>query len=258
MARYYLGQTYFFEGKLDEARASLEHSLTLEPGLANAEVLLGLLSEVEIRNVEALVHFRRAHHVNPACGLALYHTADLLRRSKQYREAMEVYRALHEADPEDIAPRYYLARVEEERGHPGRAEELLGEITSEHPQFAAGHRALGDLRRQHGDKEGAVASYEHFAEAAPHQAEAHLKLGAVLADLGELDRARGALERALELREDLAEAHYELGVLLYTEFSDPEQAVRHLERAVELNPSDPSARLILNELKFLALGGANE
>lgn len=254
MSRYYLGQTYLFEGKLDEARVCLEHSLALEPGLANAELLLGLLAELEINPVEALGHFRKAHHVNPSCGLALYYAAEMLRRLREFGEATRVYQALHESDPEDVAPRYYLAQVEEERGHAERAGELLRSITQDHPQFPAGHRTLGDLLRRQGDKEGAAKAYRRYAEVAPQQAEAHLKLGAVLAELGIAAPAREALERALELREDLAEAHYQLGILMYAEFGQPEQAVHHLDRAVSLNPSDPSARLILNELRFINMG----
>ncbi len=56
-----------------------------------------------------------------------------------------------------------------------------------------------------------------------------------------LTKAKAAAQRALELNENLAEAHTSLALVLYKFDLDWENAETHFRRAIELNPSYPTA-----------------
>ena len=72
---------------------------------------------------------------------------------------------------------------------------------------------------------------------------AHFELGYAYTGLGKTKEARPQYERALELDPKMAEAALNLGILLLNE--EPAAAVRPLEQAVELLPTESRPRVLL-------------
>ena len=72
---------------------------------------------------------------------------------------------------------------------------------------------------------------------------AHFELGYAYTGLGKTKEARPQYERALELDPKMAEAALNLGILLLNE--EPAAAVRPLEHAVELLPTESRPRVLL-------------
>jgi tetratricopeptide (TPR) repeat protein len=75
-------------------------------------------------------------------------------------------------------------------------------------------------------------------------------LGVLLSDLRDVDAAIGMFRRAIDINPRFSEAHYQIGLLLYVEKGAMDEALEEVERALELDPTDPSARLIMGELLF--------
>ncbi len=93
--------------------------------------------------------------------------------------------------------------------------------------FARGLLQLGRLKK-------VQKTAEALLERAPDLALAHEWLGLSLAGQGRLAEAAAALRRSLALDEQRPESHFNLALVLLE--GRPEEAARHLERAVELRP----------------------
>jgi tetratricopeptide (TPR) repeat protein len=98
------------------------------------------------------------------------------------------------------------------------------------------------------DPESTAASASEVLDAYPGQSQALLLLLSALNVIGVQDGARDLLEWMSQEHPNLASIHYELGILL-ARLGVPEEAIRRLSRAVELEPNHPAAwRALGNQL----------
>ncbi len=65
---------------------------------------------------------------------------------------------------------------------------------------------------------------------------------------GDLEKAKQAVERAIVLDSDRASYHYQLGVIL-TAQNKKSEAIKALEKAVELEPNNDRYKKALTKLK---------
>ena len=111
------------------------------------------------------------------------------------------------------------------------------------PGLFAGMRNVDTLLAK-GDARWALRQAREIVRRSEHAAEAWLFLGVVRQKLRQERRAESALRQAIALDEGLAEAHNRLGILLVGR-GEVEQGHEHLQRAVQLAPTDPSPQLHL-------------
>ena len=117
--------------------------------------------------------------------------------------------------------------------------------------------SLGFLTwRQSAEYHNLVALYTATLQKNPGCWMAHYNLGIVLSEQGEPDGAIDHYRRAVELRPDYAEAHYNLGRLL-VEKGEAEDAIAHYERAAAINPNDAEAQNNLGVTLF-GIGRADD
>jgi tetratricopeptide (TPR) repeat protein len=91
--------------------------------------------------------------------------------------------------------------------------------------------------------ETAIAHFREALRLQPRSADALGHMGLALARSGRIDEAVEALSAAIAIYPDSVHAHNNLGVALRTR--DPERALTHLRRAVELDPEFAEARVNL-------------
>jgi len=103
------------------------------------------------------------------------------------------------------------------------------------PDYALAHNNLGLVLSGQGNLDGAVACYRRATELKPDFAEAHNNLGTALMHLGKLDEAVASFRRALELKPDYTEAHNNLGNA-FEHQGKLDEAVACFRRALELKP----------------------
>jgi Flp pilus assembly protein TadD len=101
--------------------------------------------------------------------------------------------------------------------------------------------ARRDIDQQ--DFAAAVAPLQRFLAEKDDFAYAHFQLGYAYTALERRKEARGEYERAIELDPKMPEARLNLGILLLAE--EPAAAVAPLERAVELRPTESRPRTLL-------------
>src|SRR6185295_2999200 len=99
------------------------------------------------------------------------------------------------------------------------------------------------LGRQGASGSEVAAAFREAIRLRPDFVEAHNNLGLVLIQAGDDSGGIAAFREAVRLQKDYADAHVNLGAALVP--TDAEEAVRELEKAVELAPGSVKARFNL-------------
>ncbi|HSS05702.1 MAG TPA: tetratricopeptide repeat protein [Rhodanobacteraceae bacterium] len=158
-------------------------------------------------------------------------------------EAERGYREHLEGQPNDAEVLHLLGLLRHQRGASEEAEELLTRAHALAPDKAGIELTLGTLRFQAGDFDGARSHYEKALALDPNIGTAHAGLGQVALMRGEREDAERHFRIALRAGEN-AQALAGLGSLLL-EREDLDAALRHLGRAADLAPNDPTIQLAL-------------
>ena len=117
------------------------------------------------------------------------------------------------------------------------------------PDLAEAHSNLGNVLKDQGKRDEAIAAYRQAIGIEPNLAEAHSNLGNALKDQGKVDEAIAAYRQAIGIKPDLAEAHCNLGVALEKQ-SKFDEAVAAYRQAIGFNPDYAEAHSNLgNALK---------
>lgn len=114
---------------------------------------------------------------------------------------------------------------------------------------------LADLHRKAGDPERALQILEEGLERHPRYLSAHIVRGRCLQALGRTERAREAFERVLRLDGQNPVALRSLAELA-RDRGEPEEARRHLEALLQVDPGNEEARAMLEDLEASAGGDA--
>src|SRR5262249_42886259 len=114
----------------------------------------------------------------------------------------------------------------------------------------------GDVLREQGKPDEALASYEQALALRPDYARAHSNLGNAMRDLGKFDEAMACFRQALAIAPEFAGAYHDLG-LVWLILGRLMEARHAYEKAIELAPQNPAFRLALAQLKRFAPGDAD-
>lgn len=204
-------------GDLAEAERSYQQALALQPGYAEAHRNLGLLEVRTGRTTSGADHLREAVRINPRDVDAWCHLGSVLTQVGQWPDALTCFdRAV--------------------RQNPNHAEawRLRGRLL-----LMWGQRTKQDKLLQ-----GSVQSYERHLQLQPTNIGAKGALGVALQEVRRFDDARKCLREVLEHPQatvaDKASAHNNLAGIS-REHGKIDDAVNHLEQAVELHPEDGAA-----------------
>jgi tetratricopeptide (TPR) repeat protein len=188
-------------GRFEEALASFERSLELDPEDVEGHFGRGVALQFLGRLEEALAAYERALGIAPALAEAHYNCGIALQELRRFERALQCY-----AQAISVRPTYADAYV-------NRANllSLLGRLEEAHE----------DLKCARGLK--------------PDSPELHINLGNVLRRLGHCEAALESCTRAIELKPDSPEAHLNLGAVRY-DLNDPQAAVKSYDQALTLRP----------------------
>ena len=252
------------QGKIEEAKVSLELTLKASPeSLGLRERLAQVCLKLD-QKPEALAHYQaeiQAGHPTVTIRLAVARLAlDLGKVELAQSETKKVF---------DVAPRnaeaaYYMARVHEAHNSNGLALTEYRHATTwgNTPLFALGYgRLLDKLGKQHealasfanaislpegrmergrilfraGDIDNALADFEAASKMTPKDAEPLILQGLCYDKLGQATKADDAYRAALKIDPDAPEPHYRLG---RTEMdrAKPATAIEHFRKAMAKAP----------------------
>ena len=196
-----------------EAVEELKNILALEPGSAEAHMLLGLAYGLQKKSElmgEAVAELRQALALNPALGLA----------------------------------RLSLARIYLDMARPARARDELTLLLEQAPNQPPVLSLLGEAERQLGNHERAITLNRQALQADASFAQARYYLGLALLDNGRTADAVAELQAVVKSGANPAEANLALGTA-YLAAGRTTDAIAALRESARLDPSRPETHIHL-------------
>jgi tetratricopeptide (TPR) repeat protein len=237
---------FYLDHKYPQAEGSLAKALQYDPSLASARVLLGATLGREGKAKPAIAELDRAlksplsESAERTARMALYQA--LFARA-DYGRALEALKPLVAKYPNDVEVLYGLGQI-----YLQLASKSFERIATVSPQSYRVHQILGDSLAQQDKYQEAIREYRQALEAKPDLPGVHYKIG-LLYRMFENTPAGDTValqefESELRLNPYDAWAEYRLG-RIFLKQQQTEDAISHLQRAVELDETIVPARLLL-------------
>lgn len=200
--------------------------------------------------------YRRALARRPGDWLLRANFAALLRERGRFAEASAEWRRLVEAAPMVAEWRAQLAfaladeagaRQPPDRTLQAEAREILEALAREEPELPGAQLNLGNVLRQMGDRDGALARYRAALHLNPGYELARLNLAALLAEGGQVDEAVSLLREGLTLDPEAIDLRESLAGLLDRR-GNVDEALAEYRRVLAAEPERARAR---NNLAYL-------
>jgi tetratricopeptide (TPR) repeat protein len=241
---YSLGEQLAAEGRLDVGAMFLQIALDLRPGYENAQLMLASVQEVGRRFEVANATYASIAATSPLVSEVRIRQAMNLNRLERVDEAKSILDRLIAAEPSNIRPLTAAGdlmrahkRFAEAVDYYTRAIKLIEKPTKQHSTYFY-HRGAANERLKNWN--AAEADLVRALELSPDDPLILNYLGYSWVDQNKnLKLGLQYIVKAVRLKKDdgylvdsLGWAHYRLG--------DFKEAVKHLERACELAPQDPT------------------
>ena len=135
-------------------------------------------------------------------------TAIELARGGHYPEALDAFRRLAAANPNDHETRIWIGRLHRWMGHPDQAEDVFRSVLLESPTNLEAILGLGEILIARNDPDDALDVLERAEPLAPDNGEVLALLGLAYREAGETTRALAYMERSVAI--DRSENHRRL------------------------------------------------
>ena len=212
--RYEQARTLLDEGRLAEAKRVYEEIISVPGDHLDAYLTLGAicsdLGEIGV----AMAYTGKAIAADPGC--------------------MEAY--------------LIKARLHYLQGGIVLSEEALGEVLRLVPDSREALSMLGSIYLQKGEYEKAEDACSRLVNSYPDDIIACEMLARINMQRGNTHAAIGNYEQVLRLKPDHFNAHYSLGIILLNQINNPTAAEPHIRKAIELNPANADAHVMLGFL----------
>jgi len=149
------------------------------------------------------------------------------------------------------------ALVANRRGDVAKAKRIWQQLIAEHPQVREAYNNLATLLFNEGNKTEGEAMLKKAVEVDPNYVFPRVNLASLALHRGDL----GAAEEWLKpigmldtMHPDELAAFFRVSAMLHLERGDRKAAEKDLEGALNINPNDPVAQDLMNELRGGFLG----
>jgi tetratricopeptide (TPR) repeat protein len=252
------------DGKFPEAANEFLRALALDPRLAEAHYLLGLVRQSWGKWADARASYEAALRLEPRYAEAQLGLAAVLTRladDEPGREAaMQACRKAMELNPREAEPHFHLGNLEKQEGNLERAAAAFETALRLQAQYPGGRLALADVLVDLRAFDRAVPMLEALARTQPGNARVHHLLGMAASRQGNAAGAVGHLRTAARLDPANPQTHYVLAMNL-RKLGQTEEASRETARYQELTAGKESAmqaRYHLGLAQKLLAGGKLE
>lgn len=249
LAPYYLGQSLYRAGRLEQAAEAFERAVERKPAPADLLELLqtlGGLYQRMHRHERALAVWNRLESLFPDDLEVQEQIAQTLAHEGQYAEALRRYEALAESAAGDPSARVrYAVEAADVKRRLGRKQEALDDFARLLDALQPGSWPFQQVRGRieevflsEGDRSGLADHYRQWLADHPDDVEAMTRLARILDALGRSEESRGWLERAVRL----APSRQDLRAALIDHLADRQRYSEAIAQCAELDalaPNDP-------------------
>lgn len=243
------GNNYWLQGALNEA---LDTYLEILGALPNEPEIFDRIAISLIslgRSGEALAYAEGAISADPYSADAWAIRAWALDWEGRPGEALSS--ALHalELDPNSSRAKAYLAEAYRSLGQGDRAEALLEDVLEDDPDSFEAWRALGLIKWDNYDLEGAVQDFQTALGLADN-------MNFIAVDIAILENVLGDREAALEMLEAVVEANPRNGKALFqlgnihNALGNPSRALGYLQDCADFNPASIQCHYLLGRVQY--------
>lgn len=159
--------------------------------------------------------------------------------------------------PPQVRKQMEAALVANRRGEVAKAKRIWQQLIAEHPQVREAYNNLATLLFNEGNKTEGEAMLKKAVEVDPNYVFPRVNLASLALHRGDL----GAAEEWLKpigmldtMHPDELAAFFRVSAMLHLERGDRKAAEKDLESALNINPNDPVAQDLMNELRGGFLG----
>lgn len=146
--------------------------------------------------------------------------------------------------PDLLSDWIFLQRNWEEgfkKKNPLQIKNAFGEMAKKYPEAPIILRTYAKFCLKTADYQNALLTYEKLVKSNPKDEESLVNLGTLYLMQGRTERARIALETAFAINPDDPVCRKNLGILYGDILKQPQKAIPHYKRYLELEPSSPDA-----------------
>ena len=219
----------------DDALASLDQSIRLNPGSAQAHFNRGIILQALEKPELAVACFEKASTFQPDYAEAHFHLGLTLQQLQRPDLALESYDRALAYQPRDARTHYNKGVAQQALGKFAASVHSYDQAIDCEPGYAEAYFNRGVALHQLRDLDAAVASYARVLQLQPGHAEAYSNLGVAQQDLGQLEMAVASYRSAVAIKPDYAAAHYNLGLAL-KHCGQLEASLESYDRAIALQP----------------------
>jgi tetratricopeptide (TPR) repeat protein len=248
MAYNNLASELLKDGRVDEAIATVQQGIRLEPVNAAAHATLGEALGRKGRDREAIAELGRALEIEPNNAAARIDLGADLLQAGRLDEAIAQYRAALAVAPDSAKARGGMADAYLRSGRADEAIVEYGRALEDDPADAPAQANLGTALMQRGRGEEGLSHYRRAVELDPAFTAAWFNMGNALFEAGRLDDAAACYGKALRLDPGFAAAHANLGLALLRS-GKIVSSIAELEQALRLDPANAAAEQNLEEAR---------
>ncbi len=182
------------------AMRQYEMALELDPEMAEAWHAKGVLEHMVFGKLdEARASYERALQINPRFSAALTNLGNVYLEQKRYDEAIKKYElALNDMTyREPWIAQANLGWARYKLGESRTAIENLKSSVTTNPKFCFGYLKLGNIYEEQGNLPEACRNYGKYRESCPEMGDSYLREGVCLSKMGQTEPAKKAFEACI-------------------------------------------------------------
>jgi tetratricopeptide (TPR) repeat protein len=238
-----LGLLYFQQNDYARAIESLEQGMRADPKMTTALVPLGTAYFQIGQFAKSREVLDRAVRLNPSDETAQLYRARSLFSLGQREAGSEALQKLLQKSPGNVEALYTLGQM-----YMKLAQETLKRLEVQAPDSYLTNLVSGQLLESMENYDGALAQYSKAVEKEPGFRGAHYNIGNIYWLEGKWDQAIVELTREISADPYHCLAHWKIGNCLINLNKEPDQAMDHVKKALEICPNLAQAHLDLGRL----------
>lgn len=235
------------ERQVDGALAHAKAATQADPSSAQAQFFLGKVYAASGRHDEASKAFSEVLKLNPRATAAQIELSRVQLAAGKVDASVEAARQALRGQPDNPDARLLAARGLIARRELAQAETELKVLVAKYPNVSAVHSQIGLLNLAKGDRVAATRAFERALALDGHSLEA--LSGLVRLDLAAKKTAEGRARVEAKLTQTPSDARLLLlAAGTYAVTGDPGRAEQALQRAIEIDPANAQAHVMLGQL----------